>query len=305
MPCAGNFLFSLVNGQYTATLSGWSYLVYCVGTGATGWRLRVTDDLGNADVYGAAISSVCTPTMTLVFSNVRIHCGIVNLVISADLVNCTVGSASASPGGTVQTLLHGGTMNSGTTLTLKSVNVGSTALLVVVAASFGVDQALTCTFGGSPVAGDVSEGLPVASPVQGRLSILSATAGGAGDVVISAAVTTAVSAFCFKVDGLAARLLDASDVDFGSTGNPGTGPTGVTVATPEMAIGAFATVNYAGGTPVYSDGFTHGSFLGQAVGGFNCGLNYAYRSLSSLLAVTPVLTSEVPTAWVAACATYR
>ncbi len=306
MPCAGNFLFSLVNGQYTATLSGWSYLVYCVGTGASGWRLRVTDNLGNAVVYNASVSSVCTPTMTIIFQNVLIHCGIVNITLSANLADCNNPSASAAPGGVVQTLLHAGTNNSGVNLVLKNVNVGSTALLVVVAASFGVNQGLTATFGPTPIPADVQQQLPITSPVQGQLSVLSVAAGGAQDVTISAAITTALSALVFKVDGLAARLLDKQSSAFGTTGNPAPGTTGVTTAIPEMAVGAFATINYSGATgPFYSGGFTHGSFIGQTVSGFLCGLSYAWLALASLTSVNPILTSETPSAWTAICATYR
>ncbi len=96
MPCSGNILFTLTGQTYVAMTSGGTLLVVACSYpgGVGGWRLTATSAV-TSDTYSADAASTCTP-FNLIFYNVIIDCGVVNIVLSSNLSACT-SSSSAAP----------------------------------------------------------------------------------------------------------------------------------------------------------------------------------------------------------------
>ncbi len=96
MPCSGNILFTLTGQTYVAMTSGGTLLVVACSSpgGISGWRLTATSVV-TSDTYSADPASTCTP-FNLIFYNVIIDCGVVNIVLSSNLAACT-SSSSAVP----------------------------------------------------------------------------------------------------------------------------------------------------------------------------------------------------------------
>lgn len=304
MACSGNFQFDFLDNAFTATLRGWSYSIVCVSGGATGWVLTVTPPVGPPVTYLADPASTCTPFF-LLFRNVLIDCGVVNISLGTDLTNCLSGSSS-SPLADVFYQAALTKLNSSITAIDKNVLAGD--LIVVIASTVGVDQAMTATLDGSPMTLDASISLPGGSSSPGRLCVFSLPAGVINNASVTVATPAALTIQIHSLRGLASLLADVTATHAGG-GTPTTSSTGTTATANEIAVAAFLELIPLGPPVVlgtWASGFAFTNVIAQQSSpSVAAAVTNGARILSGTTTVTGDLTGVSPPSYAGAVVVYK
>lgn len=310
MACSGNVSFTLIGSQYVAVTTGGTLLVVeCVGNGATGWRLTSTVGITSRS-YSADSSSTCTP-ISLVFLNVIIDCGTVNISLSANMGPCA--TSSTTPAGSSVSSQGGGggggisrvslgadtSVIAVTSYTIPSITVEDGLLILLVCgAANDAGSGATATWNGLPMFQDgIFGGLADGNGVFLRSTRLSIpVTAGTHDIEISSSLAVQLYAIVL-VKGLASDAQDQQTNGANNVGTPTSG-TSPTTSTPDEYVQGF--VAYTDGSAgTWTNGFTDGGQSATvAFGGSVVTITEGYRILSVTTTYDVALTMGVdPGVW--------